>query len=49
MLVGRFGVCQRCDAQIPLQRLYAIPQTALCGDCHRNGGAGRPAVSGGAP
>jgi RNA polymerase-binding transcription factor DksA len=35
MLVGRYGVCQRCEAQIPLQRLHAIPQAALCADCHR--------------
>jgi RNA polymerase-binding transcription factor DksA len=35
MLVGRYGVCQRCDGEIALPRLFAIPQTALCADCHR--------------
>jgi DnaK suppressor protein len=37
MLVGRYGVCQKCDGEIALPRLYAIPQTALCADCHRAG------------
>jgi RNA polymerase-binding transcription factor DksA len=44
MLVGRYGICQRCGAQIALRRLYAIPQAALCTECHRGsdaGGAGR--------
>lgn len=48
MLVGRYGVCQNCGADIALQRLYAIPQTALCADCHRASGtapaARHPAV-----
>jgi RNA polymerase-binding transcription factor DksA len=37
MLVGRYGVCQRCGGGIALQRLHAIPQTPLCTDCHRAG------------
>jgi RNA polymerase-binding transcription factor DksA len=48
MLVGRYGVCQSCGAEIALRRLYAIPQTALCAECHRASGtaaaAGAPAV-----
>ena len=46
MLVGRYGDCQNCGSGIELQRLYAIPQTALCADCHRAAGrkeAGRGA------
>jgi RNA polymerase-binding transcription factor DksA len=39
MLVGRYGDCQNCGAGIELQRLHAIPQTALCADCHRAAGA----------
>ena len=39
MLVGAYGVCQSCEAPIPLQRLHAIPQAVLCADCHRAGTA----------
>jgi RNA polymerase-binding transcription factor DksA len=38
MLVGRYGTCQRCGAEIALRRLYAIPQSALCAECHRGSG-----------
>ena len=39
MLVGRYGLCQNCGGEIALPRLYAIPQAALCADCHRASGA----------
>jgi DnaK suppressor protein len=29
----RYGRCQGCGAQIPLERLYVIPQTRMCLDC----------------
>jgi RNA polymerase-binding transcription factor DksA len=45
MLVGRYGICQSCGAEIALQRLYAIPQTALCAECHRASGTGAAAVA----
>jgi RNA polymerase-binding transcription factor DksA len=38
MLVGRYGDCQNCGTGIELQRLYAIPQSALCAECHRAAG-----------
>jgi RNA polymerase-binding transcription factor DksA len=32
---GTYGTCQHCGGPIVLERLYAIPQAALCGDCQR--------------
>jgi DnaK suppressor protein len=40
MLVGQYGDCRRCGTPIGLQRLHAVPQAALCTDCHRTGEAG---------
>jgi DnaK suppressor protein len=30
---GRFGTCQSCDQQIPLERLEMIPQARFCAAC----------------
>jgi RNA polymerase-binding transcription factor DksA len=30
---GRYGVCAGCGAQIPMERLRAIPHTAYCTSC----------------
>jgi RNA polymerase-binding transcription factor DksA len=30
---GRLAVCDRCDGQIPLERLLALPGSALCTEC----------------
>lgn len=30
---GSYGVCERCRAEIPLERLEAIPTTSLCVLC----------------
>ena len=30
---GTYGICDRCDALIPQERLLARPWTALCVDC----------------
>lgn len=30
---GTYGVCERCGADIPLERLEAIPTTSLCVQC----------------
>jgi RNA polymerase-binding transcription factor len=35
MRTGRYGMCLRCGAPIPLERLRLIPQLGLCGDCQR--------------
>jgi RNA polymerase-binding transcription factor DksA len=47
MLVGRYGDCQTCGSRIELRRLYAIPQTALCADCHRAAGPDGTGADGG--
>jgi RNA polymerase-binding transcription factor DksA len=31
---GRYGRCEGCDAEIPLDVLRAIPRTRCCPDCH---------------
>ena len=30
---GRYGICESCDGEIPLERLKAIPQARLCAAC----------------
>lgn len=30
---GDYGVCERCDAEIPLERLEAVPTANLCIAC----------------
>jgi RNA polymerase-binding transcription factor DksA len=35
MRTGRYGMCLRCGAPIPLERLRLIPQLGQCGDCQR--------------
>jgi RNA polymerase-binding transcription factor DksA len=32
---GRYGSCARCHTPIPIERLLAIPQAALCMSCQR--------------
>lgn len=32
---GRYGSCEKCDGQIPLARLKALPFTQLCINCQR--------------
>lgn len=34
---GRYGTCETCGRHIPLARLRAIPETALCVTCKRAG------------
>jgi RNA polymerase-binding transcription factor DksA len=38
---GDFGSCARCDAPISIERLGAVPTTALCSECATRG-TGRP-------
>ena len=35
MQQGDYGVCEGCDASIPLTRLQALPYTTLCIQCQR--------------
>ena len=35
MHTGRYGMCLRCGAPIPLERLRLIPHLAHCADCGR--------------
>ena len=35
MREGRYGVCEGCDAAIPLARLQALPYATLCINCQR--------------
>jgi DnaK suppressor protein len=35
MRAGHFGNCDRCTKPIPIQRLQALPFTALCVDCQK--------------
>ncbi len=35
MDAGRYGICDRCDAKIPPERLEAVPQARLCMSCQR--------------
>jgi DnaK suppressor protein len=30
---GTYGTCEQCGATIPLERLHAIPETAVCVRC----------------
>ncbi|GEM_PF-5389217 len=32
---GRYGVCEECGEEIPVERLQAVPATVLCIDCQR--------------
>jgi DnaK suppressor protein len=32
---GRYGVCEECGDQIPIERLRAVPATVLCVECQR--------------
>jgi RNA polymerase-binding transcription factor DksA len=33
LAIGSFGVCQRCGATIPAERLEVIPMASLCLPC----------------
>jgi RNA polymerase-binding transcription factor DksA len=35
MELGRYGHCAHCDAEIPVERLLAIPQAPMCMQCQR--------------
>jgi RNA polymerase-binding transcription factor DksA len=35
MDAGRYGCCAECDAAIPVERLFAIPQAPLCMRCQQ--------------
>jgi RNA polymerase-binding transcription factor DksA len=35
MDAGRYGGCVECDAAIPIERLFAIPQAPLCMRCQQ--------------
>lgn len=35
MREGRYGMCEGCDANIPLARLQALPYATLCINCKR--------------
>ncbi len=30
---GRYGICEKCNQEIPIQRLRAVPLAAFCLDC----------------
>src|SRR5579875_3673029 len=32
---GRYGICEECEEEIPVERLTAMPSTVLCVDCQR--------------
>ena len=32
---GTYGMCEACDAKIPVMRLQALPYAVLCIDCQR--------------
>ena len=32
---GRYGICERCGAEIPMERLEILPYTTLCTKCSR--------------
>jgi RNA polymerase-binding transcription factor DksA len=31
--IGRYGICESCGAQIPMNRLVAVPMTPYCINC----------------
>jgi RNA polymerase-binding transcription factor len=35
MDAGRYGICQACDAAIPIERLEVLPMAALCLNCQQ--------------
>jgi RNA polymerase-binding transcription factor len=35
MDAGRYGYCVNCDAAIPVERLFAIPQAPMCMRCQQ--------------
>ena len=39
---GTWGTCRSCGRQIDPERLEALPWAALCIDCQRTAGRGRP-------
>lgn len=32
---GRYGICEKCKQEIPIERLTAVPFAAYCIDCQR--------------
>ena len=32
---GRYGICEKCKKEIPLERLKAVPFAAYCIDCQK--------------
>ena len=40
---GRFGVCEECGLDMPLERLRALPYAMLCIECKRRQENGSPA------
>jgi DnaK suppressor protein len=35
MATGHYGTCRHCGTDIPLDRLYVIPQSVACAKCSR--------------
>ncbi|HKN12665.1 MAG TPA: TraR/DksA C4-type zinc finger protein [Candidatus Binatus sp.] len=33
---GRYGICEKCKQEIPVERLKAVPFAAYCIDCQKN-------------
>jgi DnaK suppressor protein len=40
ILVGTYGVCEKCNENIPKERLKALPYASLCVKC-KSGGLSR--------
>jgi DnaK suppressor protein len=38
---GRYGICEKCKEEIPLERLKAVPFAAYCIDCQKTRNEGR--------
>ena len=46
---GKYGVCEECEAKIPVARLRALPYASLCVNCqHKEDRRGGPSFGGGA-
>jgi DnaK suppressor protein len=38
---GRYGICEKCKKDIPIERLKAVPFAAYCIDCQKTRNEGR--------
>ncbi len=38
---GRYGICEKCKEEIPIERLKAVPFAAYCIDCQKKRGERR--------